>query len=119
MNSVPNMNEFGAAERSNIKKVRGLRGSKGGGSNLASSPEFFHVYGFFFRGGKTDSVQFKGRFAQRPFCLQNWAFCRQFSPLRYRIFISLEKATLSFKSPSPKPHLNRTGSAFTREEVEG
>ena len=39
-------------------------------------------------------------------------FCKQFSPLRYRTFVTSRKADLSFKSPSPKPHLNRTGSAF-------
>ena len=48
-----------------------------------------------------------------PFLLKKWAFCRQFSPLRNRIFRSFEKkANLSFKSPSPKPHLSRTGSSL-------
>ena len=37
---------------------------------------------------------------------------KQFSALRCRSFISLEKANLPFKSPSPKPRLNRTGSVF-------
>ena len=66
------------------------------------------------RSGKTDPVQFKGLLKQGPFflLLEIWAFCKQFSPLGYRTFMSLTKANLSFKSPSPKPHVNRTGSAF-------
>ena len=41
-------------------------------------------------------------------------FCKQFSPLRYRILFleASKKANLSFKRPSLKPHLNRTGSVF-------
>ena len=35
---------------------------------------------------------------------------QEFSPLRYRTFISLEKCKFVLKSPSPKPHLNQTGS---------
>ena len=34
MNDVPNMN------------IQGPRGSEGGGSNLANSPELIYVYGF-------------------------------------------------------------------------
>ena len=66
----------------------------------------------FVRSGKTDPVQFKGVFTQVSFCLQKRAFCKQFSPLRYRIFISLEKGKLVFQRHSPKPHLNRTRSVF-------
>ena len=44
-------------------------------------------------------------------------FCKQFSPLRYRIFGSLEKGKLSFKRPSPKPHSNRTGSVFALRKL--
>ena len=63
------------------------------------------------RSGKTDPVQFKGVFKEGDFLLSKM-FCKQFSPLRYRTFICLKKANLCFKSPSPKPHLNRTGSVF-------
>ena len=54
----------------------------------------------------------KGLLNRAIFACKNRRFCKQFSPLRYRTFISPKKANLSFKSPSPKPHLNRTGSAF-------
>ena len=40
-------------------------------------------------------------------------FCKLFSPRRFRASISLKKWQIcSFKSPSPKHHLNRTGSVF-------
>ena len=52
-----------------------------------------------FRSGKTDPVQFKGRFKQGHFCLQNQALCKQFSPLEY----SLEKGKLVFQSLSETP----------------
>ena len=62
--------------------------------------------------GKTDPVEFRGGFLTGPFLLIKWAFCKQFSPLRYRIFISSKMTNLSFKRPSPKPHLEQTGSVF-------
>ena len=46
MNSTPNINKFGATKRPNIKKIRGPRGSEGGGSVLANSLEIIYVYGF-------------------------------------------------------------------------
>ena len=57
--------------------------------------------------GKNDPVQFKGVLKQNPFCLQKWAFCKQFSPLRYRTFISLEKDKFVLqKSLSETPFFN-------------
>ena len=60
---------------------------------------------------KTDPVQFKGRSKQ-------WVFCKQFSPLRYKTFRSLEKGEVVFqKSLDPKPHLNRKGSVFAHPKL--
>ena len=56
------------------------------------------------RSGKTDPVQFTGRFKQGPFCLKKWVFCKQFSLLRYRIFRSFRKGKFVFqKSLSETP----------------
>ena len=46
MSNGPNINRFGAAERPDIKKARGLRGSEEGGSILANSLECIYVCGF-------------------------------------------------------------------------
>ena len=40
-----------------------------------------------------------------------------FFSVRYRVFRSLEKANSSFKTPSPKPHLNRTRSVSALPSV--
>ena len=69
--------------------------------------------------GKTDPVQFKGRFKQGSFCLLRWALYKQFSHLRYRIFISLEKGKFVFQkslSEAPKKK-HRTGSAFALPKI--
>ena len=52
----------------------------------------------FVRSGKTDPVQFNRAFQIGPFWLVKWAFCKQFSPLRYRIFRSLEKGKFVFQT---------------------
>ena len=75
----------------------------------------------FVRSGKTDPVQFKGRFKQGPFFVayKNGRFASGFLSLRYRSFASLEKGKLVFQKSlsetpyKPEPHLNRTGSVFT------
>ena len=59
-NDIPNINKFGAAKWPNIKEFRGPRGSQGGGSNLANSPEFFYIYGFFFASYNKMSENSKG-----------------------------------------------------------
>ena len=48
MSNVPNVDNFGAAKRSNMKKFRAPRGSEEGGSIVAMSLEIIYVYGFFF-----------------------------------------------------------------------
>ena len=48
VNNVPNINDFGQPSGLTLKEVRGPRGSKGAGSNLANSPEMIYVYVFFF-----------------------------------------------------------------------
>ena len=49
VNNVPNINKNGTAKRQKSeKKFRGPRGSEGGGSTLANSPEIISVYVFFF-----------------------------------------------------------------------
>ena len=67
----------------------------------------------FFRSGKTDPVQFKGHFRQGPSCFSKWSLCKQMSPLRARIFRSLEKGKFVFQkslSKTPlKPYLIETG----------
>ena len=61
MNDVPNINDFGAAKRPNSKKIRGLRGSEGGESNLADYPELVYVYGFSFASYQGDLLEtFRG-----------------------------------------------------------
>ena len=82
-------------------------------------PKFFMFIGFFLSPKKDSSgvekltrSSLKGFLNRALFAYKRWAFCKQFSPLRYRTSISLEKGKLSFKDPSPKPHLNRTGSVF-------
>ena len=66
------------------------------------------------RSGKTDPVQFKWRSKQGPLCLQKMVFCMQlFSSKAYDFYKrKLPQADLSFKSPSSKPLLSRTGSVF-------
>ena len=65
-----------------------------------------------FRSGKTDPVQFKGRFKHNPFCLQNGRFATSFLLSRIGFLEASKKANLCFKRSFPKPHLNWTGSVF-------
>ena len=62
----------------------------------------------FLRSGKTDPVQFKGRFNRAPFACKNGRFASSFLPLGVGRRRSLEKGKFVFQMPSPKPHLNRT-----------
>ena len=68
----------------------------------------------FKSGVKTDPVQFKGRFKQGLFAYKNGHFASSFLLLGIRFLEASKKANLSFKSPSPKPYLNRTGSVFAK-----
>ena len=46
----------------------------------------------------------KGVVKQGPFCFQKWVFCKQFSPLRERTFVSIGKGKFVFqKSFSETP----------------
>ena len=47
MNDVLNSNNFGAGKRPSMKKSGVRGGLREGGSNLANSPEFINVCGFF------------------------------------------------------------------------
>ena len=62
-----------------------------------------------FRSGKTDPVQFKGRFQQGLFTYKNGRFASSILLLGIGFLEASQKANLSFESPSPKPHLNWTG----------
>ena len=68
---------------------------------------------FTIRSGKTDPVQFKGFFLNRAlFACKKWAFCKQFSPLRYRTFISLKKGKFVFQKSLSETPFKPDGSVF-------
>ena len=54
----------------------------------------------------------KGFFNRALFAYKNERFASSFLLLGVGLLQASKKANLSFKSPSPKPHLNRTGSVF-------
>ena len=65
------------------------------------------------RSGKTDPVQFKGVSNRAGlFAYKHGRFAKSFLLLGIGFLEASKKANLSFKSPSPKPHLNGTGSGF-------
>ena len=64
------------------------------------------------RSGKTDPFQFKGVFKRAVCAYKKEGFASSFLLLGIGFLEALKKAKLSFKRPSPKPHLNRTGSVF-------
>ena len=66
------------------------------------------------RSGKTDPVQLKGFFcfSRALFAYKNGRSASSFLLLGIGFSYILKKANLSFKRPSPNPHLNRTGSDF-------
>ena len=57
----------------------------------------------FFQEWKMTRFSLKGFFKQGPFCLWKWAFCKQSSPLRKRIFIGLDKKAKSLSETPFKP----------------
>ena len=54
----------------------------------------------------------KGLSNRAIFACKNWPFASRFLLLGIGFLEASKKANLSFKRPSPKPHLNRTGSVF-------
>ena len=54
----------------------------------------------------------KGVSNRALFAYKNGRFPSSFLLLGIAFLEALKKANVSFKSPSPKPHLNRTGSVF-------
>ena len=68
----------------------------------------------FVRSGKTDPVQFKGYFFLTGpfFAYKNGRFASSFLLLGRGLLYASKKVNVSFKSPFPKPHLNRTGSVL-------
>ena len=74
---------------------------------------------FIFSGvEKLTRSSLKGVLNRAHFAHKNGRFAGSFLPLRYRTFISQKKGKLVFKSPSPKPHLNRTGSVFALSAIQ-
>ena len=55
----------------------------------------------------------KGVSSKTLFAYKNGRFASSFLLSGIGFLEASKKANLSFKSPSPKPHLNRTGSVFT------
>ena len=54
----------------------------------------------------------KGFLNRALFAYKNGRLASSFLLLGIGLLFASRKANLSFKSPSPKPHLNRTGSVF-------
>ena len=59
----------------------------------------------------------KGFLNRALFAFKNGRFAGSFLFLGIGLLKALKKANLSFKSPSPKPHLNRTGSVFALPKI--
>ena len=100
--------------RGGNRKGFGLPGA-GGGSLPLYGGTFARSYlaSSKVRSGKTDPVQFKKVFLNRALlAYKNGRFASSFLLLGIGLLQASKKANLSFKSPSPKPHLNRTGSVF-------
>ena len=67
---------------------------------------------FKIRSGKLTRSSLKGVSNRALFAYKNGRFASRFLLLGIGFLEALKKTNLSFKSPSPKPHLNRTGSGF-------
>ena len=62
--------------------------------------------------GKADPVQFRGFLNRALLAFKNGHFASSFLLLGIGFLEASKNANLSFKRPSTKPHLHRTGSAF-------